>query len=260
MSSVHGKWLWYDLMTPEPSAAKAFYEAVLGWQVALGTEPPVFYAHISRADGTHIGGMVALSPEMAAHGAKPTWLGYIGVDDIEASITAITAKGGRLLVPKITISEGSFALVTDPDGAPFYLITPTPPPGAAPSTAFSMAHDGSCSWNELCASDDAAMVSFYGDIFGWQQAGDMDMGPAGRYRFIASEGEPIGAIMPRGEQIPLAHWNHYFRVGHIDAATAAITAHGGKVLAPPHEVPGGDWSVHATDPQGAAFCLVGKRV
>ena len=61
------------------------------------------------------------------------------------------------------------------------------------------------------------------------------------------------------EQAPVSAWSHYFRVADIDAATAAVRAGGGTVMTGPMEVPGGDWIIQGTDPQGAFFALVGAR-
>ena len=43
------------------------------------------------------------------------------------------------------------------------------------------------------------------------------------------------------------------------AAKEAIDVSGGKILNGPHEVPGGRWIVIATDPQRAAFGVVGPQ-
>ena len=40
MSTLHGSWIWYDLMTPDPEGAKAFYEAVVGWSMTTGHVQP----------------------------------------------------------------------------------------------------------------------------------------------------------------------------------------------------------------------------
>ena len=32
-SELHGSFIWYELMTPDPEGAKAFYDAVIGWNV-----------------------------------------------------------------------------------------------------------------------------------------------------------------------------------------------------------------------------------
>ena len=58
---------------------------------------------------------------------------------------------------------------------------------------------------------------------------------------------------------PPAAWLFYFGVPSIAAAKSAIETGGGKVLTGPHEVPGGEWIVTATDPQGASFGVVGPR-
>ena len=48
-------------------------------------------------------------------------------------------------------------------------------------------------------------------------------------------------------------------IADIDVAAAKITAGGGHILDGPHEIPGGEFSLQARDPQGAAFGLVGPR-
>ena len=34
MSGSTGGFIWYELMTPDPAAAKRFYDAVVGWDIA----------------------------------------------------------------------------------------------------------------------------------------------------------------------------------------------------------------------------------
>ena len=85
------------------------------------------------------------------------------------------------------------------------------------------------------------------------------MGEMGEYKFIAHNDVDIGAIMQKPPQMPVPMWNHYFRVPSIDAARAAVEANGGTVMMGPHEVPGGDWIIQGTDPQGAMFALVGAK-
>jgi len=55
-------------------------------------------------------------------------------------------------------------------------------------------------------------------------------------------------------------WIYYIGVEDIEAAMQKIKAGGGQVLDGPHEIPGGEFSLHARDHQGAAFGLVGPRV
>ena len=46
---------------------------------------------IGRSDGGFAGGVLPLTEEMQQHGARPIWLGYIGVDDVDATVAAIEA-------------------------------------------------------------------------------------------------------------------------------------------------------------------------
>ncbi|WP_164852673.1 VOC family protein [Novosphingobium umbonatum] len=260
MTKLQGAWIWYELMTSDAAGAKAFYEAVAGWQIPLSGQAPLYYSHITRADGREVGGLLPLTQEMIAQGAHPAWVGYIGVDDINATLDAALAAGGRLLMPRMDIDEGSFAMVTDPGGAPFYLMQPRAMGSGQTSVSFSVEDCGSMGWNELPAADMARDLAFYQALFGWEVTGALDMGAYGQYQFLAHDGVTMGAIMQRIPEAQGFGWNHYIRVADIDAAASAINAHGGRVLRGPDPVPGEDWIIHGRDPQGASFALVGKRV
>ncbi|TIX38240.1 MAG: VOC family protein, partial [Mesorhizobium sp.] len=116
---------------------------------------------------------------------------------------------------------------------------------------------GHIGWHELYTTDWTAAFDFYAEQFGWTKAGDFDMGPAmGTYQVFAFGGEPVGGMMNKPEQIPVPVWQFYFNVAAIDAAAKRVTDNGGKVIMGPMEVPGGDWIVQCTDPQGAHFALI----
>jgi len=259
----HGSFIWYELITPDPSGAKAFYDAVVGWVIDHeAMTGPVEYRTIKRSDGGSAGGLLCLTDEMASHGARPVWLGYIAVDDVDASVAAIAQAGGTIQMPATDIPDvGRIAMVADPQGAPFYVMKPTPPadrPDAA-SDVFSVDQPQHVRWNELSSSDAEAAVDFYTRHFGWVQEGDMDMGEFGKYRFIQKDGVMIGAIMPKMPDMPVSLWTYYVGVDDIDRAAAAINDNGGKILNGPMEIPGGEFALNGMDPQGAAFGLVGPR-
>jgi predicted enzyme related to lactoylglutathione lyase len=216
--------------------------------------------------------MLTLSAEMQQHGARPIWIGYIHAADVDQAVTSIQHGGGKLLMGPTEIEVGQFAMVTDPQGAAFYVMTPKPSPGQEDKESLAFSYDkkrvGHCAWNELMTSDTNAAWHFYGQRFGWVKDGEMDMGPLGTYEFISHPARKreeqmgsgmIGAIMPMMPGAPAPAWAHYFRVADIDAAVAAIGANGGQVLRGPDEIPGGDFSLNAIDPQGAVFALVGAR-
>lgn len=261
MATLQGSWVWYELMTPDPDGARAFYEKVVRWNFTAGTPQSNGYGFLTAADGAMVGGVLRLTEDMTSHGARPCWLGYVAVEDVDASIASIEAAGGTVLMPATDIPmAGRVAMVADPGGAPFYIMKPTPPPHdpEARSTAFQAEINcGHCGWNELLAADAPREVAFYTAQFGWSLPEPMDMGPIGQYQFIAHDGVTVGAIMPVMPQTPAPFWNHYFWVPSIATAKAAIEVGGGQVINGPMQVPGGGWIVQGIDPQGAFFSLVG---
>jgi predicted enzyme related to lactoylglutathione lyase len=260
--SAHGHLIWYELMTPDADAAKAFYDAVVGWQIGDPVAEFQGYRMIGRSDGGFNGGILPLTDEMQQHGARPTWLAYIGVDDTDSAAAAIAQAGGKVLMPAFDITGvGRIAMVADPQGAPFYVMKPIPPEGREneQSDVFSVDQPQHVRWNELATTDPEGAIDFYRTQFGWSQEGDMDMGEMGKYRFIQNRGTTIGAVMPKPAQLPVSKWTYYIGVDDIDRALDAIKAGGGQVLNGPMEIPGGEFAVNAMDPQGASFGLVGPR-
>jgi predicted enzyme related to lactoylglutathione lyase len=260
--SAHGHLIWYELMTPDADAAKAFYDAVVGWQIGDPVAEFQGYRMIGRSDGGFNGGILPLTDEMQQHGARPTWLAYIGVDDTDSAAAAIAQAGGKVLMPAFDIpGVGRIAMVADPQGAPFYVMKPIPPEGREneQSDVFSVDQPQHVRWNELATTDPEGAIDFYRTQFGWSQEGDMDMGEMGKYRFIQNRGTTIGAVMPKPAQLPVSKWTYYIGVDDIDRALDAIKAGGGQVLNGPMEIPGGEFAVNAMDPQGASFGLVGPR-
>ncbi|MFA7596794.1 MAG: VOC family protein [Novosphingobium sp.] len=264
MANPLGSFIWYELMTTDPDGAAAFYGPVVGWTIASHSDPGaggVDYRIIVRSDGGNAGGVLGLTGEMCDGGARPCWLGYIYTPDVDASVAAITADGGTVQMPAADFPVGRIAMVTDPQGAPFYLMNPVAPEGQEDraSDAFSESEPQHVRWNELSTTDPDAAVSFYARHFGWTQDGDLDMGEMGKYRFIQHHGATIGAIMPKMPEMPVSLWSYYIGVDDIDRAVAAIEAGGGKLLFGPMEIPGGEFALNGLDPQGAAFGLVGPR-
>ena len=263
MANQHGEFIWYELLTDDNNAALEFYSAILGWQAIDSCDAGIDYSILQARDGDtgeiqNIGGMMQLSEDMRQGGAIPAWLGYIGVDDVDQTITNIVTTGGKVQMPATDIPNvGRIAMVTDPLGTSFYVMR-----GSSSETSLAFASDkpriGHCAWNELVTPDPETAKAFYFREFGWSKDGEMDMGPVGKYEFIRHNGV-IGAIMPKPEDMPTPMWHYYFRCADIDIALKAITDHGGQVLHGPDEIPGGDFIIKGFDPQGALFALVGAR-
>ena len=263
MTNPHGTPIWYELLTPDHASAKRFYDAVVGWTIEDAPAGPIDYRMIrAGADnsGANAGGVMQITPEMASGGAQPGWLFYVGVDDVDATAAQVTANGGTVVMaPHDLPGVGRMAFVTDPQGAPFYIMR-----GASPedSTAFAPGErgprNGHCGWNELWTSNVDGALAFYRTMFGWENPSTMDMGPMGGYHFVHLPDDIVlGALAKAPQPGQPPRWAFYFWVSDVEAAMATAKAQGGTITAGPHDVPGGLRTVMGTDPHGATFALVG---
>ncbi len=265
MAEMPGSFIWYELMTTDANAAAKFYGAVVGWKIAERGNPDVAggrdYRSIARSDGGMAGGVLQLTQDMLSHGAKPTWLGYLHVTDVDTATKAIAADGGQIHLPKMSLPVGDIAMVTDPMGTPFYVMRPIPPSDNpdAKSDVFDTKAEQRVRWNELASPELARAKAFYAKHFHFEFNDVMPMGAMGDYCFIDHNGVRLGAIMQKPEHSPIATWLFYFGVKSVAAAKRAIEAGGGKIINGPHQVPGGDWIVIGIDPQGAPFGCVGPQ-
>lgn len=267
MTNPVGSFIWYELMTSDPDAAAKFYEPIVGWKISAHSDPAsasggMDYRMIERSDGGMAGGVLKLNEDMVKGGARPCWMGYLYVPDVDKTVAAVVADGGKVLMPGMDIEVGRIAMVADPQGVPHYVMTPKPPEGkeGMDSDVYDRWAEQRVSWNELMSPDLASAKTFYAKHYRFEFNNSMPMGPMGDYCFIdhASSTEAIGAVMQKSADMPVGLWNFYIRVPAIDAAVAKIKELGGQVFADPMEVPGGEWVINGTDPQGAMFSLVAK--
>jgi uncharacterized protein len=258
MTNRHGDFIWYELLTTDPTAAAKFYGAVIGWQMRSADGPAGGGYRIFGIGGADVAGVMAIEQDVHGSTMRPGWLGYVGVDDVDAASTQIVQSGGVQHVPPTDIpGVGRFAMVADPQGVVFYVMRGSV---EGESTSFSQTRTGHCHWNELATSDPAAALAFYAARFGWEKGDSMPMGEMGDYQFITHHGETIGAVMRHMAGGPPPAWAFYFGVENIDVAARAVPDNGGTIHYGPAEVPGGVYIIVASDPQGAMFGLVGPRV
>lgn len=249
------QFFWYELLTDDPAAALDFYRSVVGWEGR--TFPGGGDYTVLQIDGDGVAGLMRMPPDI---GMPPVWMGYIHVEDVDAATQKAVDAGGRLHRPPQDIpGAGRMSMVGDPQGAVFHLMTPKPPEGTPPdprpgAPGFHPTALGRSAWSELHATDWEKAWDFYAGQFGWTRAEPFDMGPLGLYQIFEANGRQIGGMF-NSPGMPRPVWLYYFNVASIDAAVAAIAAGGGKVTHGPDQVPGGTWTVQATDPQGAIFGL-----
>ena len=246
---------WYELITTDVEAAKAFYTRVMGWGVLNASLPGGAYTLFTAGD-VFVSGLMHLPEDASEASGTPSWLGYVGVDDVDAAAARVENLGGVVHVPPTDIPDISrFTIFTDPQAARLAAIKRF---NHGPAQPVDLDAPGRVGWHELLAADWQKALAFYGGLFGWQQA-DADVGEKGTYQLFAASGRTIGGMLTKPATIPVPFWLYYFNVGDVDAAAQRVEAGGGEILAGPFEVPGGSWIVQCTDPQGAIFALEGQR-
>ena len=116
-----GEWIWSSLITSDPDADAAFYQALFGYEVfdlpaRPGAEHLLFASEdYARASANSL---PAKHPDMHPH-----WLNHVRVEDAEKMAAKVVSLGGRVIVaPHLDRQGGKVALVADPQGAVFGLL------------------------------------------------------------------------------------------------------------------------------------------
>jgi hypothetical protein len=254
MVDYPGRFVWYELMTTDMAAARAFYAEVVGWGAHDTSTPDLAYTLFTTGEAS-VSGLMGLPEEARKMGATPRWMGYVGVNDVDATASRIRRLGGAVYVPPTDSNIGRISVVADPQMATLALITGLKPGQPQPAEPDELGRVG---WHELLASDWEKVFPFYGEIFGWQKA-DAEIGRTDTYQLFSTGGQTVGGMLAKRPAEPIPFWLYYFNVDDLDAAAERVKSAGGQILEAPLELPGGSWFARCMDPQGAAFAVQGKR-
>ncbi len=116
-----GALCWNDLRTTDTVGAVSFYTQLFGWgaeEIDIG--PAGTYTTLRVGESAN-GGIMRLPEAMT--GVPPHWGVYFAVEDCDKGVALVEQLGGSLMVPPIEVPAGRFALVADPQGAPFSLFS-----------------------------------------------------------------------------------------------------------------------------------------
>ena len=248
-----GKFVWYELMSTNPDAAKKFYTDVIGWKTqpfenATGMD----YTMWVKGE-TPVGGLMEL-PEEARKGNVPShWVGYVAVPDVDKTAKRAVELGGRVVHGPADIPEvGRFAILADPQGAVIAVYKSSQE--MAPTDADP--EKGDVSWHELATTDWEGAFDYYADLFGWEKQQAMDMGEAGTYQMYGLGEKVLGGMYNKSDKQPgPPAWLYYITIDDLDATVARVKKDGGQIVVEPMEVPGGSRIAVGIDPHGAAFGL-----
>lgn len=123
---------WFELVTPEPEKAMAFYRSLLGWRI--GDEGG--YTFIGNSAG-QFAGIVKLSGDwedyafMQAIGrvrggklnVPPHWMVFFNVEDCDAFVDEAESIGAYVMArPEPLHALGTFAVLRDPQGVYFSVL------------------------------------------------------------------------------------------------------------------------------------------
>jgi len=248
------RFAWYELLTTDVAAASAFYGKVVGWGATDASTPELAYT-ILAAGEVPVGGLMDLPEEGRRLGATPRWLGYVVVDDIDATAGQIRRRGGAVLLPPTDSNIGRVSVVADPQKATFALVEGLTYGPQQPGGLDELGHVG---WHELLAQDRSRIFDFYGELFDWQKnSGETDA--ADFYQLFSSAGQTIGGMLTKLPSVAQPCWLYYFNVDDIGAAAKRVNDSGGRILQGPIELTDGCWIARCADPQGALFALQGAR-
>lgn len=234
-----GQIVWHDLMTTDIPAARAFYAALLGWEIDDRDLIHAGQAHIARI-------------QQARPGEGSRWIPYLEVPDPDAMANGVADAGGRLAVPPTDIpGVGRFAEIEDPEGAAVRLWQARPDPTVAPAP-------GRVWWNQLIARDPRAARDFYAAAIGWTPL-DQESPETGPYTIFLDGEAAVAGIYP----VPIpagaearSHWQPFFWVEDCRAAVARAIELGGVQHQPPTDAPGVGTLAVVGDPVGADFLLI----
>lgn len=244
-----GKWVWFELVTPDARRAQTFYREVLGWKVQRFPVGGGTYEMVCAGD-TMIGGYRAPSRP----GQPTRWLSCVSVEDVDRTLADAEVLGARVLLPAADVPGlGRRAAFVDPFGVELVLfrnVMGDPPDlDAVP--------EGRWVWNELHLSEVAAGLDFYGRVLGYRHRafGTRQGGP---YTILSRDGVDRGGVTSARCRETPPHWLPYVHVQDVDAAADRTRRAGGQVRML-ESIPDVGRIAIIAEPGGAVLALLSPR-
>jgi uncharacterized protein len=105
---------YFEIGTPDPDGARAFYGGLFGWEIEAPS--PQGYSMVDEARG----GLW----DTSAMGGGSWAIFYVHVDDVAGAVTRATALGATVAVPLVDNGTIEFAHLIDPSGSRFAVWKP----------------------------------------------------------------------------------------------------------------------------------------
>ncbi len=114
MDTTPGTFAWNELATSDLAGSEGFYSGLFGW--TMESMPGMDYKMAMVGDRP-VAGM--MKPPAEKGDVPTTWISYITVEDLDATVARAQELGAHLCMPVTEIPDkGRFAGVADPQGAP----------------------------------------------------------------------------------------------------------------------------------------------
>jgi predicted enzyme related to lactoylglutathione lyase len=238
--TLPGKFIWHDLLTPDPLSAGKFYEELFGWQIDYEGD----YA-VVRNDGKLIAGILRLKPA-DGRAVQGVWIPTVSVADVDAAVDRVKANGGMLLKGPFDMDKrGRAALISDPQRADLVLLNAK---GGDP--ADTEAAIGDWLWDELWSDDPDGIEAFYEAVFGYDE---IDLGEG--YDIFLHKGEWRAGLRYVQDKNEHMLWVPVVRVADPAAIAQRVTELGGVVWVAPDEAPSNGDTALIGDTTGALLLI-----
>ena len=109
---------WSEIVTNDKAACIEFYTGLFGWSTEDVEMPGGNTYTMFKKGERQVAGCVVppTNPK-----PPPMWMTYVNVEDIDASVAKARELGGTVHMDRVDLPMGSFAVVSDPQGAAFSL-------------------------------------------------------------------------------------------------------------------------------------------
>ena len=241
--------VWIELSTTDMAASHSFYTQLLGWDLEPSPAENHGYTNFTL-HGERIAGSMIKPDEQPG---PDSWFVYLASADCAATVAAAESAGAQVLVPAMEVMElGSMAFLVAPDQS----VVGVWQPEAHRGFAF-IDEPGAPGWFELHTLEYDRALEFYRKVFGWT-TDVMSDSPEFRYSRMV-EGDTLLAgvldsVPHMSAEFP-SHWEIYFEVTDMEAASAKVIELGGQAITPPHDSPFGRLGLFV-DCTGALFKLM----
>jgi predicted enzyme related to lactoylglutathione lyase len=243
-----GKFVWFDLFTHDLESTTRFYEALFGWTFRDTVSGKKLVKTIMQ-EGVPIANAVHINPQKSNEN-ESQWLSYMSVEDVDRATMLVEQNNGSIYIqPKNLPHRGRVAILTDPQGALFAIITTSD--GDPPDVGVINNH-----WlgSELWTTNMDAAQKFYHLLAGYEQK-LIKVGADSKYHLLVKDNQPRAGVVKIPWDDVKPNWVPYIAVEDVTPIADKVEEMGGKLLIEPDQkIREGRVAIIA-DPSGAVFAI-----